>query len=45
MMSYQRKPIAIKGYECYECDTDGVVYSKTGKPLKFSINLRVCHKL
>ena len=40
MMNYQRKPIAIKGYECYECDTDGVVYSKTGKPLKFSINHR-----
>ena len=31
-------PIAIEGYECYECDTNGVVYSKRNTPLKFSIN-------
>lgn len=28
----------IKGYEEYMVDTDGVVYSKKGKPLKYSIN-------
>ena len=37
-MEYQRKPIGIKGWEEYECDTNGVVYSKVGKPRKYSIN-------
>lgn len=28
----------VKGYEEYEVDTNGIVYGKKGKPLKFSIN-------
>lgn len=28
----------INGFEDYEVDTDGVVYSKKGEPLKYSIN-------
>lgn len=28
----------VNGYEEYEVDTNGVVYSKVGEPLKFSIN-------
>ena len=28
----------VNGYEEYEVDTDGVIYGKKGKPLKFSIN-------
>lgn len=28
----------VKGYEEYSIDTNGVVYSKRGKPLKYSIN-------
>ena len=28
----------VKGYEQYEVDTNGIIYSKTGKPLKYSIN-------
>lgn len=37
-MEYQRKPIGIEGWEEYECDTNGVIYGKIGKPLKPSIN-------
>lgn len=33
---YKREP--IKGYEEYQVDTNGVVYSKKGKPLKYSLN-------
>lgn len=35
-VEYRREP--IKGYEEYEVDTNGVVYGKNGKPLKYSIN-------
>ena len=28
----------VNGYEGYEVDTNGVIYGKRGKPLKFSIN-------
>ena len=35
-MEYKREP--VKGYEEYQVDTNGVVYSKKGKPLKWSIN-------
>lgn len=35
-MEYQREP--IKGYEEYEIDTNGIVYSKKRKPLKYSLN-------
>lgn len=37
-MEYKREP--VKGYEEYQVDTNGVVYSKKGKPLKWSINPR-----
>lgn len=30
----------VKGYEDYEVDTNGIVYSKKGKPLKYSLNPR-----
>lgn len=35
-MEYKREP--VKGYEEYQVDTNGVVYSKKGKPLKWSLN-------
>lgn len=35
-MEYRREP--VKGYEEYEVDTNGVVYGKNGKLLKYSIN-------
>jgi hypothetical protein len=35
-VEYKREP--VKGYEEYEVDTNGVVYGKNGKPLKYSIN-------
>lgn len=37
-MEYKRE--RIKGYEEYEVDTDGIVYSKKGRPLKYSLNHR-----
>ena len=33
---YEKKP--IKNFEQYSIDTDGVIYSKKDKPLKYSIN-------
>lgn len=39
-MEYQKKSVNIKGYEMYQCDTEGVVYGKNGKPLKPNINKR-----
>ena len=39
-MEYQKRPVNIKGYEMYQCDTEGVVYGKNGKPLKPNINKR-----
>lgn len=35
-MEYQRKK--VDGFEEYQVDTDGIVYSKKGRPLKYSIN-------
>ena len=32
------KKEAVKGYEEYSVDTNGVVYSKRNKPLKYSVN-------
>lgn len=37
-MEYQKKPVNIKGYEMYQCDTEGIVYGKNGKPLKPNVN-------
>lgn len=37
-MDYQRKPVNIPGWEMYQVDTDGNVYSKSGKILKYSLN-------
>ena len=33
-MEYQRKPIKLEGFERYEVDTEGNVFSFTGKPMK-----------
>ena len=36
---YERRKIAIEGYEDYECDTDGRIYGKRfGEELKYNIN-------
>lgn len=35
-MEYKKENII--GYEEYQIDTDGIIYSKNGKPLKYSIN-------
>ena len=37
-MEYRREP--VKGYEEYEVDTNGIVYGKNGKPLKYSLNYK-----
>lgn len=37
-MEYQKKPVNVEGYEMYQCDTEGVVYGKNGKPLKPNVN-------
>lgn len=39
-MSYEKRPVNIKGWEMYQVDTNGIVYSKKDKPLKYSINPR-----
>ena len=36
-MEYQRKPIKLKGFERYEIDTEGNVFSFTGKQMKLTI--------
>ena len=36
MYSYKKEP--IKSFEDYQIDTNGIVYSKKGKPLKYSLN-------
>ena len=33
-----KKSVGIPGYEEYQCDTNGIVYGKNGKPLKPNIN-------
>ena len=35
-MEYKKEP--VKGYEEYQVDTNGIVYGKNGKPLKYSLN-------
>ena len=35
-MRYRKE--CIDGYEEYQVDTDGIVYGKNGKPLKYSLN-------
>lgn len=35
---YKKEP--VRGYEDYSVDVNGIVYSKKGKPLKYSINYR-----
>lgn len=35
-MEYRKEK--VKGYEEYQVDTNGIVYSKKGKPLKYSLN-------
>lgn len=35
-MEYRKEP--VKGYEEYQVDTNGIVYGKNGKPLKYSLN-------
>lgn len=39
-MEYKKLPVGISGWECYQCDTNGVVYGKRGKPLKPNVNCR-----
>ena len=36
MFMYKKEP--VKGYEEYQVDTNGIIYSKKGKPLKYSLN-------
>lgn len=35
-MEYKKE--SVKGYEEYQVDTNGIVYGKNGKPLKYSLN-------
>lgn len=35
-MEYKKEK--VKGYEEYQVDTNGIVYSKRGRPLKYSLN-------
>lgn len=37
-MKYEKRPVNIPGWEMYQVDTNGIVYSKKDKPLKYSIN-------
>ena len=37
-IEYRKEP--VRGYERYSIDTDGVVYSQYGRPLKYSLNHR-----
>lgn len=39
-MEYKKLPVGIRGWECYQCDTEGVVYGKNGKPLRPNVNSR-----
>lgn len=38
MDTYEKRPVKIKGWEMYQVDTDGNVYAKNGKILKWSHN-------
>lgn len=40
IMQYQKKVVNIKGWEMYQCDTNGVVYGQNGKQLKPNINCK-----
>lgn len=37
-MNYEKRPVNIEGWEMYQVDTNGNVYSKQGKIMKPSIN-------
>jgi len=37
-MTYEKRPVNIKGWEMYQVDTEGNVYGKKGNILKYSIN-------
>lgn len=39
-MKYQKKPVNIEGWEMYQCDTNGVIYGQSGKPLKPNTNCK-----
>lgn len=39
-MEYKKLPVGIAGRECYQCDTNGVIYGKNGNPLRPNINSR-----
>lgn len=39
-MCYKKEHLKMPGYEKYQIDTNGTIYSKRGKPLKPSINPR-----
>ena len=37
-MNYEKRPVNIEGWGMYQVDTDGNVYSKSDKIMKYSIN-------
>lgn len=37
-MNYQKRAVGIKGWEMYQCDTNGIVYGQKGRPLKPNVN-------
>lgn len=37
-MVYEKRPVNIPGWEMYQVDTEGNVYGKSGKILKYSLN-------
>lgn len=37
-MNYEKRPVNIKNWEMYQVDTNGNVYGKNGKKLKYSLN-------
>lgn len=37
---YEKCIVGINGYEEYQCDTEGIIYGKNGKPLKPNTNSR-----
>ena len=39
-MEYKKLPVGISGWERYQCDTNGVVYGKSGKPLRPNVNYK-----
>lgn len=39
-MNYEKRPVNIQGWEMYQVDTQGNVYGKDGRILKYSLNPR-----